>query len=106
MKAPIEAKVIAAAWGAGLGGASSTFILWLLGFLCWGASPAADKATDAVAAVPQPVAALIFIAVASLGAGLGGYEAPHTDRPDLKAVPEAPSAPVEPTVAPDILSKA
>lgn len=92
MKAPIETKVIAAASGAGLGGAAGTCLLWLLGVFFWNASAAADHATEAVAAVPQPVAALIVILVGSLGAAIGGYEAPHTDRPDLNAAPSAPAA--------------
>ena len=85
MKAPIETKVIAAASGAGLGSAFGTFLLWLLGVLFWGTSAAADKATDAVAAVPEPVGALIVILVALTGSAIAGYRAPHTPRPDLHA---------------------
>ena len=103
MKAPIETKVIAAASGAGLGGAFGTFVLWFLGCLAWGAPWSADKATQAVAAVPEPVGALTVILVALVGSAIGGYEAPHTPRPDLHPAKsaadstsgEAPAASVE-----------
>jgi hypothetical protein len=105
MKAPIETKVIAAAGGAGLGGAFGTFVLWLLGVTFWHSSAAADKATEAVSSVPQPVAALIVIVVALIGSAIAGYVAPHTSRPDLHAAPilgkalvdePGDAAPVEP----------
>jgi hypothetical protein len=79
----IETKVIAAAAGAGGGGAVSGFLLWLLGVTVWGVPKDADHATQAVAAVPMPVALLLAVALAVIGAALGGYRAPHTDRPDL-----------------------
>jgi len=78
---PIEAKVIAAIAGGGLGGAIGQFLLWLLGVLVWHASSAADAATAATAAVPGPVSMLLVALIAAGGAGLAGYAAPHTHRP-------------------------
>ena len=78
---PIEAKVIAAIAGGGLGGAIGQFLLWLLGVLVWHASSSADKATAATAAVPGPVSMLLVALIAAVGAGLAGYMAPHTPRP-------------------------
>ncbi len=93
----IEAKVIAAAAGSGAGAAVGTFLLWLLGATVWGAPGDAGHVATAVAAVPAPVGALLVIVVGIAGAGLAGYAAPHTPRPDLHGQPEA--APVA-TAAP------
>jgi hypothetical protein len=101
MKSPIETKVFAATGGAGVGGAFGTFLLWLLGVTFWHSSAAADQATKAVAAVPEPVGGLLVIVVAGVGAYVSGYLAPHTSRPDLhvtpailgKALEVAPAAP-------------
>ena len=82
MKA-IESKVIAAAAGSGLGAALSAFLLWVVGVTAFGASSAADQVPKALAAVPEPVGALLAILVAIVGAFIGGYAAPHTPRPDL-----------------------
>jgi hypothetical protein len=79
----IETKVIAAAAGSGLGAALSTFLLWILGVTAFGASSGADQVAKALAAVPEPVGALLAILVGIGGAGIGGYVAPHTSRPDL-----------------------
>ncbi len=79
----IETKVIAAAAGSGLGAALSAFLLWIVGVLAFGASSAADQVPKALAAVPEPVGALLAILVAICAAGIGGYVAPHTHRPDL-----------------------
>lgn len=81
MTNPIEAKVIAAIAGGGLGGAIGQFLLWLLGVLVWHASSTADRATVATAAVPAPVSMLLVALIAAGGAGLAGYSAPHTSRP-------------------------
>lgn len=83
MMANIEAKVIAAAAGSGLGAALSAFLLWILGVFAFGASGNADQVTKALAAVPEPVGGLLAILVAIGGAFIGGYVAPHTHRPDL-----------------------
>jgi len=79
----VEAKVIAATAGSGLGAALSAFLLWIVGVFAFGASSAADQVPKALAAVPEPVGALLAILVAILGAFIGGYSAPHTSRPDL-----------------------
>src|SRR5450756_15093 len=79
----IEAKVIAPTAGSGLGAALSAFLLWIVGVFAFGASSAADQVPKALAAVPEPVGALLAILVAIGGAFIGGYSAPHTHRPDL-----------------------
>lgn len=87
----IEAKVVAAAYGAGAGGASGgaigTFLLWLLGVTVWGQPNDAKHATDAISAVPEPVGGFLVIVLAAIlavvGAVAAGYQAPHTERPDL-----------------------
>ena len=85
----IEAKVIAAAAGSGLGAALSAFLLWVVGVLGFGASSASDQVPKALAAVPEPVGALLAILVAIGATFLAGFAAPHTSRPDL-----APKTPV------------
>ena len=87
----IESKVIAAAAGSGLGAALSAFLLWVVGVAAFGASSAADQVPKALAAVPEPVGALLAILVAILGAFIGGYAAPHTARPDLAPTVAAPT---------------
>jgi hypothetical protein len=79
----IETKVIAATAGSGFGAALSAFLLWIVGVFAFGASSSADQVPKALAAVPEPVGALLAILVAILGAFVGGYAAPHTSRPDL-----------------------
>jgi len=83
----IETKVLAAMIGGGGGAALSTFLLWLLGVVFWGASSAAGDAATAIASVPQPVSGLIVILLSAGLAAVGGYAAPHTSRPDLTPVP-------------------
>jgi len=83
--ANIEAKVIAAAAGSGLAAALSAFLLWAVGVAAFGASGNADQVPKALAAVPEPVGALLAILVAIGGAFIGGYAAPHTHRSDLAA---------------------
>ena len=85
----LETKVIAAMGGSGLGAALSAFLLWVVGVLAFGASSAADQVPKALAAVPEPVGALLAILVAIGGAFIGGYAAPHTHRPDLSTPLEA-----------------
>ena len=87
----IESKVIAAAAGSGLGAALSAFLLWVVGVTAFGASSTADQVPKALAAVPEPVGALLAILVAILGAFIGGYAAPHTSRPDLAPTVAAPT---------------
>jgi hypothetical protein len=81
----IETKVVAATAGSGAGGVLATFTTWLLGVYVWGASPAADQAEAAVAAVPTPVAALVVVIVTAVGALIAGYAAPHTSRLDASS---------------------
>jgi len=77
----IESKVIAATGGSGAGAVLASFVLWLLGVTVWHVGFAADKAEQAVAAVPSPVAGLILLIVSALGALGAGYAAPHTSQP-------------------------
>lgn len=81
MREPIETKVIVGAAGAGAGAAVSAFLLWLLGCVFWGQSWDAASATDAVAAVPEPVAGVLALLVTAAGSFAAGYAAPHTIRP-------------------------
>jgi len=81
MANPVEAKVLAATIGSGAGGAVGTFTLWLLGVLVWHQPSAADKAGDAIGAVPSPVAGLLLVVVSAIGAAFAGWLAPHTHSP-------------------------
>lgn len=83
MSAPIETKVYAATAGFIGSSAVASFIIWLLGASLWGAGFGADKVNDAIAAVPSPVAAVVLLLLGVVGTFVGGYVAPHTDRPDL-----------------------
>lgn len=76
----LETKVVAGAAGAGLGGVSTSFIVWLLGVLIWHASPSALSAGSALTAVPTPVSLLIGALVAAAGSFIAAYRAPHTSR--------------------------
>ena len=76
----IETKVYAAAIGGGTGGVLSGFLLWLLGASLWSGGWQAGNADKAISAVPSPVSALIVFLISLLGAAIGGYLAPHTDR--------------------------
>ncbi len=81
----IETKVIAAAFGGAGGAAVSGFLLWLLGVLIWHAPSDAGHAVAAIDSVPTPVSGLVLLLIAAAAAGIAGYAAPHTTRPDLAA---------------------
>lgn len=77
--APTERKVIAAARGGGLAGATAGVIVWALGeYLFPGI-------------VPGPVELFVYVAVpaafAAAGARWAGWRARHTPRPDLELPP-------------------
>ena len=98
----IETKVIAAAAGSGAGAAVGSFLLWLLGVVVWHMPDTAAHATDAVAAVPGPVSAVVLAGLSIAGSAVGGYAAPHTSRPDLTSSPAPVDEPVvEPVPAAD-----
>ncbi len=104
-RAPIESKVYAALIGGSVGAVASKFLLWVIGVVFFGVVASAGTATDAIAAVPSPVADVVS-GVVTLGAvALGGYMARHTPRPDLPALPPSagtgpePLAPEEPAQA-------
>lgn len=81
---PVETKVALQAGGGTLGAALSGFIVWLLGVTVWGVPFTADRATDAMGAVPLPVSGLLAVLL-TIGLGAyAGYAAPHTARPDLE----------------------
>ena len=93
MTAPTENKVWAATIGSGAGLTVSAFINWCLGVGLWHASSTAQKATEAVAAVPGPVAGIIGLGLTVGGAFAAGWYAKHTPRP----APEPPTDNPEPT---------
>lgn len=81
MSAPVEGKVFAGTIGAGVGLAASQLILWLLGVMVWGAASTAEEASNAIAAVPQPVNGAVM-ALLTLGtAFVSGYFTKHAARP-------------------------
>lgn len=94
---PFETKVTAAIAGAISGGVLSKFVLWTVAVLFFGASTSANAASAAVAAVPEPISTLILVVIAATGAGVGGYKAPHTDRPSA-----GDSSPTVSTVSPSV----
>lgn len=79
--APVEGKVWASTVGGGAGATVSSFVLWILGVLVWGAPSNASSATDAVAAVPFPVIGVVGLVITVGGVFIGGYLAKHTPRP-------------------------
>lgn len=80
IKAPVEAKVWAGTAGSGVGAALSAVILWALGVGFWGAVGDAAHATDAVAAVPFPVAAVVGLGVTGAVTFGAAWWAKHTPR--------------------------
>jgi hypothetical protein len=77
---PVSPKVVASAAGAGVGSALSSLIVWLLGVLVWKQPATAAAVSDAVAAVPSPVAGLILLGVTAASAAVPGYRATDTAR--------------------------
>lgn len=78
--APIAPKVLAGTLGAGVGGALGSAIVWAIGIACPGGSFDATTVDKTIAACPSPIAQLIPIIVAGLGALYAGYKAPHQQR--------------------------
>ena len=69
---PVSPKAIASTTGAGLGAAVGTLVTWILGVTAWNEPSAASNASDAIAAVPSPVSAVIVLVIpAALAAVLG-----------------------------------
>jgi len=85
MAAPTENKVWAATVGGGAGVTVSTFLCWVLGVLVWGAPADASRATDAVAAVPGPVSAILILGLTVGATFAAGWYAKHTTRPPAGA---------------------
>jgi len=75
MTPPVETKVQAGSLAAAVAGVA----LWALQTYVFKDS-----------GVPDGVVSLVYLAVPAVIAGVGGYLAPHTHRPDI-AVPAAPS---------------
>jgi hypothetical protein len=78
MANPIESKVVAAATGSGVGAAAGTFVLWVMGITIWHVPNTADRAAEAVGAIPSPVSTLVLVVIAAIGSAVGGWLAPHT----------------------------
>ena len=74
MSNPISPKVISAAIGAGAGTIISTAILWAIGAGLYDAGATADRVDNAIAAVPTPLSALVFLIVTVACTFLPGYQ--------------------------------
>ena len=83
VKSKVETKVIAGVSGTAIGAALAQFLIWLLGVTVWSVPITATQAEAAMAAVPSPVAGLVTVLCAALLGAVFGYQAPHTERPDL-----------------------
>lgn len=75
MIGPIETKVKASAIGAGAGAIIASFILWLLDGAFFNGTGEPD--------VPLPLAAFVTLVVSTGLAFAAGYQAKHTQRPNL-----------------------
>lgn len=71
---PVSPKVAAASAGAGGAAILSSLVLWALGVLFWGQPSAASSATDAIAAVPTPVAGFITFILGVVTAAVSGWK--------------------------------
>lgn len=69
----VSPKVVAAGAGAGAGSILSSFVVWLVGVLVFGGSPAASAVEATTAAVPLPVVALVGLVLTLAGALIPGY---------------------------------
>ena len=103
---PTIPEVRAAGSGAGAGGVISLAVVWLLGCWVWGASWSADKATDALAAVPFPINALIVATFAKVGGWLSGWLAHHSPAPPIPEPmpPDPPPPPPSPDAGIDLVT--
>lgn len=79
-RAPVETKVVAATGSAAAGAATSTFVIWLLGVLVWGAPDDADHAARAVLSVPAPVSVVLALGITGGLTWIGSYLAHHSPR--------------------------
>lgn len=70
---PISPKVISAAAGAGGSAIIGGAILWALGAGVFGAGWEADTVEAAIASVPSPLAALVYLLITVAGAAIPGY---------------------------------
>ncbi len=76
---PISPKAIASTTGAGIGAATSTLVLWILGVTVWGESAKAANVSDALTAVPGPIATFVVLLIPAGLAALLAYKVgdPH-----------------------------
>ena len=81
---PISPKTVAATSGAAGGTILASLANWILGVVFWDVPTSAERAADAVAAVPTPIAGAIALLTPVLGAALFGW---RTDDP-LRVTPE------------------
>lgn len=72
---PMSPKVIAASVGAGTGTVVSTLLLWVIGVMFYDVPASAERVSEAVAAVPSPIAGALALALTVAGAGGAGYRA-------------------------------
>jgi hypothetical protein len=97
---PTEPKVVAATSSAGLAAIVAGYVNWQIGVSVFHASASGAKVSEAVAAVPQPLSALLLAAIPAAAALIGGYLAPHAARPP-EPVKAADNAVVAEPVDPD-----
>lgn len=74
MSNPISPKVISAAIGAGAGTVISTVILWAIGAGFYHAGATADRVDNAIAAVPTPLSAFVFLIVTVAATFIPAYQ--------------------------------
>ena len=76
---PISPKAIASTTGAGLGAAMSTLLLWILGVTLYGESASAANVSNAMTAVPSPIATFVVLLIPAGLAALLAYNVgdPH-----------------------------
>jgi hypothetical protein len=77
---PISPKAIASTTGAGLGAAIATLITWILGVLVWNESSGASNVSDALAAVPSPVSAVVLLVIPAALAAISGWSVVDPNR--------------------------
>ena len=71
---PISPKVISATIGAGAGTVLSTLILWLIGAGLYDQGWASERVDNAIAAVPTPLSAIVFLVITVAFTFLPGYQ--------------------------------
>lgn len=78
---PVEAKTIASTGTAAVSPAVTAFVIWLIGWLGYHGSPAADKMTDTLGLVPLTVSGIVGSVMIPAMVGFAGWLTHHTPRP-------------------------